>query len=73
MHMHEHLHLFEDGLRRLVHAHRYPEDANDPLATRAHSHTNGQHSHPHVYELHDLYEPLPEGVERRPIVPVGAV
>lgn len=62
---HEHLHLFGDGLRRFIHVHPYPANDRDSLATRAHRHENGRHSHPHG---HDLYRPLPVNVVRRPIV-----
>jgi len=57
---HEHLHLFDDGLRRLVHKHSYPESLADP-----HQHKNGGHIHPHG---HDGYEPVPSGEARRPII-----
>ena len=66
---HEHLHLFGDGLRAMAHAHPHPlgdwPKDRDPLATRAHRHVNGRHSHPHG---HAGYEPLAE--DRRAIVPV---
>ena len=62
---HEHLHLYADGLRRIVHAHPDPVNDRDPLAARPHRHENGQHSHPHG---HKGYRPLPPGEERRPIV-----
>ncbi len=66
---HEHLHLFADGLRRLIHAHPYPVNEQDPLAARPHRHVNGRHRHPHG---HAGYAPLPAGETRRPIVQVGA-
>lgn len=62
-HRHEHLHWFADGLAAFVHEHLPPQSEDDPLATRAHSHVNGRHSHPHD---HSLYEPLPAG-ETRPL------
>lgn len=67
-HRHEHLHLFADGLRRFVHLHPYPAGELDRLAAHPHRHVNGRHSHPHG---HDLYQPLPANVRRRPIEPVS--
>lgn len=68
-HEHEHLHLFGDGLQSIIHAHPHPQSEGDPLAARPHRHANGSHRHPHD---HGLYEPLPAGEERRPIIAAGA-
>lgn len=62
---HEHLHLFGDGLRALVHAHPDPGDAGEGSALRPHRHVNGRHSHPHG---HGGYQLLPPDNDRRPIV-----
>lgn len=66
--MHEHLHLFGDGLRYFIHSHPYPKDSSESLFAREHRHLNGSHSHPHG---HKDYKPLPSNEERRPIIPQG--
>lgn len=63
--MHEHLHLFADGLRRLVHEHAHPVSDREPLANRKHRHANGEHSHPHGHAGYYLF---PDSEERRPII-----
>lgn len=64
--LHEHLHLFGDGLRAFVHAHDRPSSGAEGSAMRVHRHVNGQHAHPHG---HAEYRLLPASHDRRPIEP----
>lgn len=44
---HVHVHAWSDGERSYRHAHVMPDSSIHRFASRAHSHLNGRHSHPH--------------------------